>query len=322
MKKTFIYLVFIYLVLLVCCACSFGCKPAEAKKEPSLSSAQQDIANHEIVGLGRIEPEGKVVSLATAVTGIITEVYKRENDQILKGELILELEHTVQDAKMEQAKRRVITQLAEIRIAESNLEEQKVLLSNKELELGRIKNLYAKGAETRQNLDNLETDVKVCQVKTAQLQKQIVVSSARLKEAEQEADVFARELQQHFVKALGDGQIMDMKAIKGAALMANQSFAEFIPKGRLVATCEIDELFADKIREGQQAVIRQIGSHRILGKGKLIFASSALKRKSLFSEQAGDQEDRRVREVKILLNDQTGYLINSRVECIVQSKID
>jgi hypothetical protein len=46
--------------------------------------------------------------------------------------------------------------------------------------------------------------------------------------------------------------------------------------------------------------------------------SPYLKKKSLFSEKSDDQEDRRVREIKIALINDSGLLINSKVECVIK----
>jgi multidrug resistance efflux pump len=304
----------IYLIAILFCSCN---KKEEAK--PDQKAFAHEITSSAIVGLGRIEPDEKLSSLATEVGGVVVAIHKKENDVIVKDDLIIELEHSVQDAKKAQIKSRMETQRVEINMAQLNLKEHKINVANKQIELERLKNLQEKGAETRQNVDNLETETKIFQTNLEQLQSKILIANSRLQEIKQELEVSNKELQQYLIKALDDGQIMTMNATIGAALSPNQSFADFIPKSKLVATCEIDELFADKVKKGQKAIIRQIGSNKTIGSGIVIFASSALKRKSIFSEKAGDQEDRRVREIKILLKNQTKYLINSRIECVIQT---
>ncbi|WP_316634033.1 biotin/lipoyl-binding protein [uncultured Flavobacterium sp.] len=306
--------ILISLLVLIFSSCS---KKEEKKTDQVL--IHKEVASSGIVGLGRIEPDKKLSSLATEVGGIVVGIYKKENDSIAKGDLIIELDHSVQDAKKSQIKSRIETQKIEINSAQLNLKEHKINLANKQIELHRLKSLHENGAETRQNVDNLETETKIFQVKVDQLQSQVMIANSRLQEIKQELEVSNKELQQYLVKALSDGQIMTMNVTQGAALSSNQAFADFIPKSKLVATCEIDELFANKIKKGQNAIIRQIGSNKTIGSGIVVFASSALKRKSLFSEKAGDQEDRRVREIKILLANQTKYLINSRIECVIQT---
>jgi hypothetical protein len=46
------------------------------------------------------------------------------------------------------------------------------------------------------------------------------------------------------------------------------------------------------------------------------YAAPYLKRKSLFSDEAGVKEDRRVREVRVML-DRQDLLINRQAECII-----
>ena len=77
----------------------------------------------------------------------------------------------------------------------------------------------------------------------------------------------------------------------------------------------VDELLANRVQPGQKAVVRAIGTDKVLAEGDVIYAAPLLKKKSLFAETAGEQEDRRVREVKILLHDPKNLLLNARVEC-------
>jgi hypothetical protein len=81
---------------------------------------------------------------------------------------------------------------------------------------------------------------------------------------------------------------------------------------------EIDELFAGRVSEGLAAEVRFIGIETSVAKGTVTFVSPYLKKKSLFSEKAGDQEDRLVREIRIVLDEGSGLLVNSEVECIIK----
>jgi hypothetical protein len=76
-------------------------------------------------------------------------------------------------------------------------------------------------------------------------------------------------------------------------------------------------MFADYIKKGQTAKITLVGSNDIIATGKVIRAAPSLKRKSLFSELPGDKEDRRVREIWIILDEDTDLLYNLQVECII-----
>ena len=111
---------------------------------------------------------------------------------------------------------------------------------------------------------------------------------------------------------------MSLDAKTGAQLATGTSIGDFAPESPLTVLCEVDELYADRIATGSQAILRNQGSTAVLAKGKVIYAAPYLKKKSLFSDAAGDAEDRRVREVRIVIEQGKPLLINSRLEAVIQ----
>mgnify|MGYP001070909785 CR=1 FL=1 len=66
--------------------------------------------------------------------------------------------------------------------------------------------------------------------------------------------------------------------------------------------------------------LRFVGSDSVVAMGKVIFLSPYLKKKSLFSQKANEQEDRLVREVRIKLEGDNGLIMNSKVESVIKLK--
>jgi HlyD family secretion protein len=83
--------------------------------------------------------------------------------------------------------------------------------------------------------------------------------------------------------------------------------------------CEVDELFAPWIIPGQKVVIRAQGASQELVRGKVSFVGPFLRKKSIFSDEVGDLQDRRIREVQVRVDAgaETGLLLGSRVECVI-----
>jgi hypothetical protein len=81
--------------------------------------------------------------------------------------------------------------------------------------------------------------------------------------------------------------------------------------------CEIDEMYAGKIAVGQKGWIRNVGSIDTLSTGTVYFTYSFLKKKSLFTDQSGEKEDRRVRTIKMMLDQPEKLLLNARIECVI-----
>ena len=63
-----------------------------------------------------------------------------------------------------------------------------------------------------------------------------------------------------------------------------------------------------------------LGLSEVIAKGKVYFLSEYLRKKSMFSEQSGEAEDRRVRIVKVMLEKPQGLLFNAKVEVKISTK--
>jgi HlyD family secretion protein len=198
------------------------------------------------------------------------------------------------------------------------LEKAKTEIKNLQLNVERSKRLVAKGAETKQTLDDAETKLSTQQEEIVRLQKTIIVSQNSVNELNKEIALRNSELGRLTIKAPSNGVLLNMEAQAGESITAGNSFADFAPKGALVMVCEVDELFADNVKLGNKVNIRNQGSTITIAGGEVIYTAPYLKKKSLFSDAVGDSEDRRVREVKVKITSGKPLLINSRLEAAIQ----
>jgi HlyD family secretion protein len=290
-----------------------NCKYKKTEETTSVNNRAVDI--NKVIGIGRIEPEKEIIQLSAEVAGIVQKVYKNENDSVHAGDIILELKHTIEDANITQLKSAVAIQEAQIKVDENAIKELKIRYIKSNIEVQRLQNLLAKGAETQQVVDNATTEMQSFQVNIKKLQAAIEVTKMKWKETK--AQVAVAQLEQKFIKAPINSILLELNIQIGNYIDSKQIFAQLKPEGKTIAVCEIDELFADKIKIGQTAIIRNFGALDTLTTGKVYFAASFLKKKSLFADQAGEKEDRRVREIKVLLDDPSTILLNSRIECVL-----
>ena len=292
-----------------------NCNNKKAEETTSVSDASVGIT--QIVGVGKIEPENEIIQLSAEVSGIVQKVYKNENDSIHAGDVILELKHTIEDANIAQLKRAVATQAAQKKADEDAIKESHIRYANAAAELQRLQNLLAKGAETRQVVDDATTEMQSFKATINKLQATVEVTNMKWAETKAQVAVAEAELQQKMIKAPVNGILLELNIQPGNYIDSKQIFAQLKPEGKTIAVSEIDELFADKIKIGQTALIRNFGATDTLTTGKVFFASSFLKKKSLFTDQAGEKEDRRVREIKILPDNPANILLNARIECVI-----
>ncbi len=296
-------------------ACNAKEEPGKTAQPVTYEGTPEQV--QEIVGIGRVEPEQNVIQLATNDGGVVTHVHVKEGDDVRPGMVILELENSVAAARLPLIRARLATQEAQLLADQKAVEEGKIQLDNLQRILNRNKKLFTKSAETAESLQNAEADVRLQEAVIERLRAVVKVSSNRLEEIRNDLIIAERELDMKRVKAPVAGQILSITATEGSAVPPQTAFAELAPNGNIIVRCEIDELFAARVTTGLKASIRQIGAGKLLATGEVIYTAPLLKKKSLFSETAGEKEDRRVREVKILLSNPGNLLFNSRVECVI-----
>ncbi len=318
MKFNFLPGMFIRLALLTVASGMIACGGNDDKKEEQTSYQGAPAQATEVVGIGRVEPEQDIVSLAANDGGVVSKLHIREGDAVRAGTVVLELENSVVSARLTQARARLSTQEAQVLADEKAEAEAQTRLENLKLNAQRLQKLFESRVETEQNRDNANYEVRNQQASCDRLRASAQVSRARLQEVRTELAVAERELALRSVRAPVNGQILSISTQAGNALPPQGQFAELAPEGRMIVRCEIDELLADKVQTDQKAVIRAIGTGKELASGTVIYTAPLLKKKSLFAETPGEMEDRRVREIKILLSNPGALLLNARVECAIQ----
>ncbi|MCX6304126.1 MAG: hypothetical protein NT040_04085 [Bacteroidetes bacterium] len=295
----------------------FSCSNADKKKEAADAKAKLEESNNRVVGVGMIVPEKDIIQLSSPVNGIVKKILKSENDSVSAGTPVLELDHQLEDAKVKQLGSEVATQAAQINGDEASVGEYEAKYENAVSELQRMKRLLAKGAETQQAVDDANTSLKSFQSNLKRLQAGADVSKSRLNETKAALHVAQIERDQKIILSPVNGRILELTVLTGGSVDTQQSFAQISPEGKTIAVCEIDEMYAAKVAVGQKGWIRNVGSLDTLSTGTVYFTFSFLKKKSLFTDQSGEKEDRRVRTIKMLLDQPEKLLLNARIECVI-----
>jgi multidrug resistance efflux pump len=280
----------------------------------------RDVKIEQVIGIGKVEPEHAIVSLATSTGGIVSEVLKKEGARIQFDEILVKLESEKEMLKVEQAKTQLRTQESQLVVEKSNLREAEAKLKNKQKQLLTSGTLLGKGAETSQSFDDLSTDVATLEAGVARAMATVKLEQSRLEELNIQIRQSADEAEKKNLRAPRDGVVLEMKVNPGEAVSQFTEYAVFAPQGKKIVRAEVDETFASRLSEGQPVDIRFTGTDKVVAKGKIVILSPYLKKKSLFSVKASDQEDRMVREVKIALDGDTDLIINEKVECIIHVK--
>jgi multidrug efflux pump subunit AcrA (membrane-fusion protein) len=306
---------YIYIILILIILSSCGNKD-ENDRATSEKTQNAGVVT-QVIGIGRIEPENDIIQLSSPVTGIVEKILKKENDSVAVGTPILELDHQLEDGKVRQLAAEVTTQAAQITADKAGTEEYRAKYNNAVSEVQRMQRLLTRGAETQQAVDDATANLKSFQSNLKRAEADIEVTESKLVQAKAALHVAEIEREQRTIKSPVNGKILEISTLPGSSVDNRQAFVQIRPTGKTIAICEVDELYADKILVGQKAWIRNVGSLDTLSTGWVYMALSFLNKKSLFTDQSGEKEDRRVRTIKIMLDTPDRLLLNARVECVI-----
>jgi multidrug resistance efflux pump len=305
------------LCLLLLLSIVSSCGNNQQKEKTAADKIKDTGPVSQVVGIGKIEPENDIIQLSSPVNGIVQKILEKENDSVSVGTPILELDHQLEDGKVRQLVTEVNTQADQVKADEAGVGEYEAKYSNAVSEVQRLQRLLARGAETQQAVDDANTALKSYQSNLKRLQAGISVSKSKLEQTTAALHVAEIERDQKIIRSPVNGKLLELSTLIGSSIDTRQSFAQISPLGKTIAVCEIDEMYAYKVSAGQKAWIRNVGSLDTLSTGTVYVALTFLQKKSLFTDQSGEKEDRRVRTIKIMLDQPDKLLLNARVECVV-----
>ncbi|HRI58287.1 MAG TPA: efflux RND transporter periplasmic adaptor subunit [Saprospiraceae bacterium] len=307
------------LALTVFVACRNGNDPSVATAPGNQTDSISASARvSEVLGIAIIEPSQRITNISSEQSGIVRDIKVSVGQKLAKGQTILVLDNAIENAQLRQASSKIGTQNEAVEAARENLQLLQVKLQKSRADLSRDESLFKGNALTQQDLDNSRYEV-------TDLEQQIKAQEATIRQqqtriGELQADIAYYETvnNQKILKSPAAGTLLSLDARIGQFLDNKVSIGDFAPDGPVIALTEIDELFADRVQVGQKAIIRPQGRNGVLTTGTVVLTSPYLRKKSLFSDKPGDLEDRRVREVRVQLDDPSKVLLGARVECIIR----
>jgi multidrug resistance efflux pump len=270
-----------------------------------------------VVGVGRVEPEMRMVDLASEVAGEVLAVTAQAGDRLARGAPLVTLSDAIEKAKVEQAAAGVESRRSTVAAVDAALRGAVARAENAGRGFARAETLFAGNSETQAGLDAARAENLIAIEEVRRLEAD--ASSARAERAQGEAGlrVAQAELKRRTIRAPADGRLLSLDVAIGSFIRVGEPVGTFANESQPCARCEVDEAFADAVREGQTAFIRPMGGVDSLAAGSVTFVGPYLRAKSLFADEVGDLEDRRVREVTIMLDSGAAVLLGTRVECVI-----
>ena len=268
------------------------------------------------VGIGKVVPENGVLILTVDTPSKITKIYKKLGDKVFKGDVLFETEAVTQQLQLEQATASYQATKADNAIIGAEIKQAQLKLAELKNQYLVSKRLYNQKAETKQKLvvDSLAYLQQQQVVK--QLQNKQNADNKRLEEQNIQVKAAKIDVASKQFTAAQDGVLTVFDVQVGEILQPNTSFGELASNSELIVQAEMDEFYANEIKENQVVEISLVGQTAVIAKGEVSFVGLGLQNKSILYETIGEANDRRVRRFNVRITEGTDkLLINQKVEC-------
>ncbi|RXK87053.1 HlyD family secretion protein [Filimonas effusa] len=315
--KTKITISLSVIVMMALISCS-----GENKKDDTVSknnTTSKKAVIDMVVGIARIEPEKGLLNIYANASGRISKIIASENQSVSKGSDLALLDNQTDNALLSIEQSKAPAQEAAILSAQQNA---KALLSDLEKaqrDVALNEQLFNSKAITEQALNDSKSKVIRLQYDYQKLMADIVQQQRKVQEIDASIKYRKAILSDRQIRSAFPGTVLQWDVHEGDYVTPGQKLGQFAPDGPLIAVTEVDELFSDKVAKGMKAEIFSQMNGQKLGTGTVIYIAGFLKKKSLFSDE-NTVEDRRVREVKVLLDIDARVTINNKMDCKIYLK--
>lgn len=290
-----------------------------SKEEKKISVEKYKVDKiDQIIGIARIEPAAKISPISAEIAGKVVQIHVQEGQFVKKGTLLASLDQSLDQAQVQQSLAKVQTRQQRIKSLEAKVAAVELKVNLADIERQRDRNLADAKAGTQKAAFDSESAYSNLKAELAVAKADLAEANAALAEVESERNYTQKLLDKKNIYAPTDGMILNWDVKIGQAVAIGSKLADFAPEGELIATTEVDELFAMKVKKGQRVQINIQGTTEMLSTGTVIYCAPFLSKKSIFNDRADNLEDRRVREVRVRIDQPDAVLIGSRVECVIK----
>jgi len=303
-----------------------------------------------VVALGRLEPEGEVISLAPPVLGgeaaRVERLLVEEGERVRRGQVVAVLDRFDRlVAERAQAAARVAiagARLARVRAGAKagELAAQRAMIARlsaemeiAETEFARYRGLEAEGAISASLLDSKRVVVATLRGQLNAAREQLTalaevrptdvrLAEAELADARAELGRVETDLARSFVRSPLDGQVLQVHARAGEQVGP----AGVVELGHTEAMEAVAEVYEDdlaRVRIGQRARVRGV-NRAFAGElhGTVVRITPRIGKKDVLASDPAADVDARVAEVRVRLDRQDGVRVRGLTNLKIQVEID
>ena len=205
-------------------------KPDDSQRYRTQTLSPGDLSQS-VTATGTLNPV-RVVSVGTQVSGIVKKLYVDFNDEVKQGQILLELDPDLLNAKLQQSQASLNSAKAKLSLAQSKTQ--------------RLRGLFKQGYLSQQELDEAETDLAANLAQYAQIQAQVQSDKVNLENT--------------IIRSPVSGVVINREIDEGQTVAASFQTPTLIKIAQDLSKMQINANFSEadlgKLKEGQAATFR------------------------------------------------------------------
>ena len=216
-----------------------GCTPAA--DSPSAPSTSQQHQSPVAVARGKIEVDGGLLELATAVDGTVQQIAVREGQQVQAGQLLLKVHD--EDLRAELA----VAQ-SSYRLAQAKHKALAAKLPLLQTQLKRLQAAARDGAADLQEVDNAQAALRNAQSEAEVAQAEVQLTQTKTQQLRERQRLYA-------LHAPEAATVVHLRAQVGSQVHTSQAAVRLLPLRPLRIRAELNESFAGTVQKGMRASV-------------------------------------------------------------------
>jgi multidrug efflux pump subunit AcrA (membrane-fusion protein) len=314
MKKIINKLQFILMLSVLATACTSDNKEEDNTK--TNAEILQEVT--EVKAIGKVVSPDDYAVIASATAGQINNILVQEGDSVQKGQLLLELGAGNSSLDIEEAQAQLNSLRAQYKTVTEDIAKAEIYVQELKEKYETSKALFAKNAETKEKLDADYSNWQQQEANLRGLRQSLKAQKLTENEKQIQINKAQNTIGDYSVKASASGVITDLTARLGQSIGSAEELGKIINIENPIIEAEVDELFAGDIKVGQKVFVFPVGRKDTIAIGEVYYANQILSNKSILYETANESEDRRVRKIKVKLNQSSNLIINAKVDCSIR----
>jgi HlyD family secretion protein len=282
-----------------------------------------------IAGAGLVEAQKENIPIGTNVPGVVWEIYVKKGDLVKKGDALFRIddrdfkamlkvrEADLAAAKAQLHKLRVAPRPEDLPPAQAALEEAKAKLSDAEAAVARTERLYSRQMIAGSDYDKDKFAYYAAKATAAKAKAElekilagtwiedIAVAEAAVQQAESQVESIKINLDRCTVRALADGQILQLNVRLGqfAAMAWKEPMVVLGDVRRLHVRVDIDESDLPYFEKGAEAVATLKGRPNVRFPLRFVYVEPYVIPKQSLTGSNSERVDTRVLQVVYALSD-------------------